>query len=75
MRHSKILELNALDIVKGVVMAVISAVLTGAMQMLTKTPPDIDYNQIGIVAITSAIAFILKQLSTNNRDEFLKRDR
>lgn len=74
MKQSKLGLLNLKDLLKGLILAVITAVLTASLQMLTNVPPAIDFKQIGVVAIISAMGYILKQLSTNNEGELMKKD-
>ena len=66
MNNSKIYKLNNYDLLKGLIVAVITAILTALLQMLTLVPPSIDWKQIGIISITSAISYLLKQLATDD---------
>lgn len=74
MKKSGLLELNYKDWLKGLFVSIVSAVLTAVMQMLTLVPPMIDFKQIGIVALTTVIAYIVKQLATNNNGDLFKKD-
>lgn len=69
MKTSKLGLLNWLDAGKGIIVAVITAVLTALLQMLTLVPPSIDWKQIGIIAITSMISYLLKQMATNSKGQ------
>lgn len=72
MKTSKFLNLNWYDFLKGLFVAIITAVLTGALQMLTVVPPSIDVKAIGIIALTAMISYLLKQFTTNSNNELLK---
>ena len=74
MKNSGLLELSRKDWVKGLFVTIVSAVLTGLLQMLTMVPPMVDFKQIGIIALTTAIAYIIKQLATNNNGDLFKKD-
>jgi len=68
--NTQIGNLNLGDWLKGLVMAVITAVLTLVYQLLTSSQA-IDYKQIGIVALTAALAYILKQLGSDEQGNIL----
>lgn len=72
MTNSKLFRLNLNDLFKGLIVAVLTGVLTGILQMLTVVPPSIDLKQIAIISITSAISYILKQLATDETGKILK---
>ena len=72
-KKSKIGKINFNDVVKGLLIAVSASVLAAAQQMLVTTPPQLDFKQIGTVALISAIAYLGKQLSQNSEwDLFAK---
>ena len=71
---SKFGSLNLNDIFKGLLIAVSSAVLMAAQQMLIAVPPTLDFKQIGVVALIAAIAYIGKQISTNSDGDLLKKE-
>jgi len=71
---SKLGSLNLNDIFKGLLIAVSSAVLMAAQQMLIAVPPTLDFKQIGVVALIAAIAYIGKQISTNSDGDLLKKE-
>ena len=66
MQNSNFLRLNTFDFFKGLIVAVITGVLTAILQMLSIVPPSLDLKQIGIVSLTSAIAYLIKQLGTDD---------
>ena len=66
MKKSELFSLNTFDFIKGLLVAVITAVLTTVLQMLTQVPPYVNWNQVGIISLISAISYLLKQLATDN---------
>jgi len=68
--NTQIGNLSLKDWLKGLVMAVITAVLSLVYQLLTSNQA-IDYKQIGIVALTAALAYILKQLGSDEQGNIL----
>lgn len=63
---SKLFSLGKNDWVKGLAMAILTAVLTLIYQML-QNGAHIDWKSVGITAMLSAIAYILKQLGTDDQ--------
>jgi len=66
---SKLYSVGTSDIVKGLVVAVLSAVLTWLLQALEVPGFDvyqIDYNEIGRVALSAGIAYIVKNYFSNS---------
>jgi uncharacterized protein YbaA (DUF1428 family) len=74
MQKSPLGKLNLRDAVNGLLLAVASAVMTAATQMLTKVPPVIDWKEIGTVAIITALSYIGKQITSNSNGELFKKD-
>jgi len=74
-KKSKLGAINFQDIVKGLLIAVSSAVLMALQQMLTKEPPSIDFKEIGVVALIAAVAYLGKQFSENSNGEILKKEK
>ena len=63
---SNLFNLNWKDFFKGLVMAIITAALTLVYQLL-QAGSVIDWNQVGLVSITAALAYILKNLGSDNQ--------
>jgi uncharacterized membrane protein YjjP (DUF1212 family) len=59
---------------KGLYVTVISAVLTAVLQMLTLVPPSFNLKEIGVIAITALLAYLIKTITSNNQGEPLKKD-
>lgn len=66
MLNSKLFSLNLQDLLKGGFLTVITATLTALLQMLNVTPPEIDVKAIGQVALTTFIAYMVKQFTSNS---------
>ncbi len=63
------LKLN--DFTKGLAVAVLSAVLTTLYQMLQNGFGAIDYNQILLIAILSAISYLTKNFFSDSEGRIL----
>ncbi len=61
---SKLFDLSWRDLVKGLIMAVGSAVLTALYQAITNGG-QIDWNVIGTVGISAAVAYLIKNVFTD----------
>jgi len=68
---SKIFQLKLNDFTKGLVIAILMAVLTVLQQMITKSFNAIDWTIIVQVALGAAIAYLIKNLSTNEEGKVL----
>lgn len=71
MKSSEFLKLNNRDWLKGLVMVVISAVLTIALEVLQNGSLNFDWNKIAVVGLTAGVAYILKNLGTNQDGKML----
>lgn len=63
MKNSEFLSLNTSDFVKGLVVFVFTSVLTLLYQMANAG--SFDFKAIAMVALTSALGYLVKQFSTN----------
>ena len=63
-KTSALFSLNLADAAKGLVVAVVSAVLSGVYTALTTTPIVLDFKQIGLVGLTAGIAYLVKNFLT-----------
>jgi VIT1/CCC1 family predicted Fe2+/Mn2+ transporter len=74
---SKMFWLNAKDFIKGLVIAVLTAILTflqGAL--LNSEPIDLTLiKKVGVAAAIGFISYLIKNLFTNKDDEILKPDK
>ena len=72
--NSAFLTLNSKDFLKGLVVAVITAVITIVYTSVQAGNLNFDWKAIGVTALSSALAYIMKNLFTNNNDQLLKKD-
>lgn len=63
---STFLNLNSSDFLKGLIMAVLSSVITVVYQTVEAGSLTFDWKSIGTIALTSALAYIMKNLFTNS---------
>lgn len=71
---SKFLSLNTTDFLKGLVLAVLTSVLTIVYTSLQSGSLVFDWKAIATTALTSAIGYITKNLLTNSKEQFLIKD-
>ena len=64
--NSTFLNLNTNDFIKGLVMAVLSTVITIVYQTVEAGSLVFDWKSIGTMALTTALAYIMKNLFTNS---------
>jgi hypothetical protein len=64
--NSTFLNLNSTDFLKGLVMAVLSTVITVVYQTVEAGSLVFDWKAIGTMALTTALAYIMKNLFTNS---------
>jgi hypothetical protein len=67
---SKLFNLNLVDIVKGIIVAVLSAVLSVLYQALT-AQAVIDPKQLLLVGLTAGLGYLLKNVFTSADGKFL----
>ena len=73
--NSTFFNLNATDFIKGLLMAVLSSVITVVYQTIEAGILVFDWKAIGTIALTSGLAYIMKNLFTNSTGGFLKREK
>jgi VIT1/CCC1 family predicted Fe2+/Mn2+ transporter len=74
---SKFLNLNLVDLGKGLIVAVITAVLTFAYEALqagTLFAPG-TLKTVGLVALSALVAYLLKNLFTNSTGQIIKTEK
>lgn len=64
--NSTFFNLNSSDFLKGLIMAVLSSVITVVYQTVEAGSLTFDWKSIGTIALTSALAYIMKNLFTNS---------
>lgn len=68
------MNLNVNDLIKGLAVAVITSVLTIVYNTLQTGSLAFDWQAIATAALTSAIAYLMKNLLTNSEGKMLKKD-
>lgn len=71
---SSFFTLNKIDFVKGLVIAILTSAITIIYNTVQTGTLVFDWKAIYTAAASAALAYILKNLLTNNNDEFLKKD-
>jgi hypothetical protein len=76
MERSSFLKLNWRDLLKGLLLAVLSAVVTFVYEVVQAgTSFDKEFLiRAGTVALATALAYLLKNLFENNDGELVKKD-
>lgn len=74
---SKFLKLSLKDFVKGLVVAVLTAILTFLQnELVAGSVVDLQLlKRVGVSAAIAFLAYLIKNLFTNNNDEILKPDK
>lgn len=70
---SKFISLNGFDVIKGFIVAIISGGLTVVYQLLStgQMLTEAQFTMVGMSALASGIAYILKNVLTNSKGELL----
>lgn len=71
---STLFTLNTKDFVKGLFVAVFTSVITIVYTSVSAGELEFDGKTIATTALTSALAYIMKNFVTNSNDELLKKD-
>lgn len=73
---SKYLTLNAKDFFRGLLIAVLTAIITGVINILDNGAVFtwITIKPVLIAGISAALSYLLKCLVTNSQDQLLKRE-
>ena len=74
MQQSTLFTLNTSDFIKGLLMAVLSTVITIVYQTVEAGSLVFDWKSIGTMALTSALAYIMKNLFTNSQGQLFKKE-
>jgi hypothetical protein len=73
--NSSIFTLNKADFIKGLIIAIITAVITLLYNTVQTGSLTFDWKAISTAAASAALAYIMKNLLTNSNDEFLKKEK
>lgn len=76
MVRSTFLSLNLRDLLKGLLMAVLSAVITYAYEAIQAGVVfDVEFlKSMGMVSLSTVLAYLLKNLLDNSQGQFLKKE-
>jgi hypothetical protein len=72
--NSTFLNLNSSDFIKGLIMAVLTTVITVIYQTVEAGSLVFDWKAIGTMALTSALAYIMKNLFTNSTGKLFAKE-
>lgn len=67
-------KLNAKDFLKGLIVAVLGAVLQVVIDTVSSGTLSFDWAAIGKLALSAAGIYLTKNLLTNSKDEFLTKE-
>lgn len=72
-KMSQFLAVNKRDMLKGLIVAVLTAAVTGLMAVLKEggLPTVDDLKAIGLTTLAATLSYILKNFLTNTEDKFL----
>jgi hypothetical protein len=71
---SQLFKLNIEDLLKGLILTVLTSVVTVIYNTVNAGSLTFDWHSIGITAITSGLAYLLKNYLTNSKGEFASRE-
>jgi hypothetical protein len=76
MKTAGLFKLNLKDLGKGLLMAFLSALVTSITQAISNggLPTLEQLKAAALIGASAAVAYLLKNLLTNNEDQFLKKD-
>jgi hypothetical protein len=72
---SSFLSLSTKDFIKGLIVAVLTSVITIVYTSLQAGSLNFDFKLIASTGLSSALAYILKNLVTNSNDEIMKKEK
>jgi len=74
MKSSPFLSIHAKDLIKGIIVAVLSASLTGLYDIIASgtMPTGSQWKTIGIAGLTAGVGYVIKNWLTNSTDQFAK---
>jgi hypothetical protein len=72
---STFLNLNIEDLAKGLILTVLTSVVTIVYNTVSAGSLTFDWQAIGLSALTSGLAYLMKNLLTNSKGEFLGKEK
>ena len=71
---STLFNLNIQDLAKGLILTVLTSVITIVYNTVSAGSLIFDWQAIGLTALTSGLAYLMKNLLTNSKGEFLGKE-
>ena len=71
---STFFNLNIEDLAKGLILTVLTSVVTIVYNTVSAGSLTFDWQAIGLAALTSGLAYLMKNLLTNSKGEFLGKE-
>jgi O-antigen ligase len=72
---STFLNLNIEDLAKGLILTVLTSVVAIVYNTVSAGSLTFDWQAIGLTALTSGLAYLMKNLLTNSKGEFLGKEK
>jgi hypothetical protein len=72
---STFLNLNIEDLGKGLIITILTSVLSIVYNTISAGSLTFDWNAIGLTALTSGLAYLMKNLLTNSEGQFLGKEK
>lgn len=74
MKQSSFLTIGLKDILKGFILAILTSVITIISTTIDAGSLTFNWPLIGKTAMVAGLGYLLKNVLTNNNDQFLKKD-
>jgi len=71
---SKLFSLETKDAIKALILSILTSTLIVVQTSLDAGELNFNWEKIGMVALASAVGYILKNWLTNSDDKFLKKE-
>lgn len=75
MKLSDYLKINLFDLTKGLVVASFTAIVVLISDTISAGTWTVNWTNVWQTAVAAAVAYLMKQLVTNNQGELLQKDK
>lgn len=75
MKFSDFLKINVFDLSKGLIVAALTAVIVLISDTISAGTFTFNWTSIWQTGLAAAVAYLMKQLVTNNQGEILQKDK
>lgn len=75
MKFSDFLKINVFDLSKGLIVAALTAVIVLISDTISAGTWTFNWTHIWQTGVAAAVAYLMKQLVTNNQGEILQKDK